>query len=490
MLARCGFCGGAKGLSFEIKASQGLRDAQRIFNHCLQKPCAGELEPSVRLGLAENLAAWSVQCGADLEQQFALYWGASGFEEACLAASASCRQLAVALRGEKVPYDPYSCIALVAFARWAIPPKARVLKVPPDLPSDLLADRDLVVAGREQGLPWRAIQLYLAGRSLEYLSARGWPLHAFRRLLDSLPFDRRESLSERHKQARINRGDHKLSESADYLVGIRQRYRSKVEMLVADRRVRTRERLRHVARRATVWLEENDPEWLERLVPSQRAAGPDLVDQRGRVVEFLRSVRECKIPHRLKEKTRVRDGAEAQGMRFAGYYRLLEHINGPLYRWMLANDSDWFHAAVEERKAEVAALRRGWQFDRAVLASHRKALGLNRVEYGALIGVCRSTVLRWETGRKIPRPAQTKAIGNLLEQMPIHCEEWREAYEAARTFDPLTLLVHRLFLGLTRTQYAELIGVDRHCVLFWETSRTIPKLEHRRRIEALVSRIP
>ena len=70
--------------------------------------------------------------------------------------------------------------------------------------------------------------------------------------------------------------------------------------------------------------------------------------------------------------------------------------------------------------------------------------------------------------------------------MPVDDESWKAAYDAARTFDPVIGLVHRLGLGLTRPQYAELLGTDRHAVLRWETGKAIPTPAHKKAISDLI----
>lgn len=487
MLARCAICGGERGRPFVLQRCAGRRDVQHLFDRCLRNPFDCRLQPAARLHLVERLAAWAAHSATDLEQQFAAYWGANGFKEACSEANASCRQLTMAMRGDKVPYDPYTCIALAAFAHWVLPPAELVRNASVNLPDERGKDGSLVAAARQQGLPWGAVQLYLKGRTVQYLDCRGWPRHAIASFLNSLPDHQRESLMDRHKNARFSRGNYEPAESEEYLAGIRERYREQAKRAVIERGARTRVRLRHLARKATSWLEKDDADWLEKLVPSQRAAAPDLPMRRGNVLELLQSMQCCPVPHCFNGRIRVRNGVEARGIRSAGYYTLLERMDAPLYRWMIANDSEWFHTTVEARIARDAAARRGWQFDRLAVLSHRNALGLNRTQYGSLVGVCRSTVLRWEIGKKKPRPAQRKAIGNLFTQMPVENEEWKAAYEAAQRFNPLTGLVHRLALGLSRPQYAKLIGVDRHCVFRWETGQAVPSPEHRKAIDELAS---
>lgn len=47
----------------------------------------------------------------------------------------------------------------------------------------------------------------------------------------------------------------------------------------------------------------------------------------------------------------------------------------------------------------------------------REACGLSQAEVGAVIGVTRSTVSRWETGRREPRPNLAHRYADVLDRL-------------------------------------------------------------------------
>jgi len=54
------------------------------------------------------------------------------------------------------------------------------------------------------------------------------------------------------------------------------------------------------------------------------------------------------------------------------------------------------------------------------LAAQRRALGISRQALAKALGVDESTVFRWETGKRIPRPAILYRIDELLSS----CAKW------------------------------------------------------------------
>ncbi len=156
--------------------------------------------------------------------------------------------------------------------------------------------------------------------------------------------------------------------------------------------------------------------------------------------------------------------------------------------------------AVEELAAQVstllAARRRGMavppapreeaekvRFSRRTLRGIRHRFDLTQQELARLLEVSPVTVTAWETGKSRPRKANLAQIVTLrdMDQAQVDKALGRESVPQLIRPDRLKKLRDRL--ALTQSELADLIGVSTASVTSWETGKTTPSREMRRKID-------
>jgi len=150
---------------------------------------------------------------------------------------------------------------------------------------------------------------------------------------------------------------------------------------------------------------------------------------------------------------------------------------------------------VAEVKALVAARRREMavppaprdetekvRFSKRTLRSIRRRFDLTQQELAELLEVSPVTVTAWETGKSRPRKANLAQIVTLREMNQGQVDEALGRESVPQAIRPDQLKKVRDRFGLTQAELAGLIGVSVASVTSWETGKTAPSRETRRKI--------
>ena len=119
----------------------------------------------------------------------------------------------------------------------------------------------------------------------------------------------------------------------------------------------------------------------------------------------------------------------------------------------------------------------------------RERLNITQTKLAKLLGVSIASVRNWEAGEATPRQKNVERIKE-LEQTPEESIKEEVGVEESDEFDTSRLAELKNELNLTREQLAELLGVTANTVWNWETGRTTPFPENRKKIRELEQNPP
>ena len=133
---------------------------------------------------------------------------------------------------------------------------------------------------------------------------------------------------------------------------------------------------------------------------------------------------------------------------------------------------------ITELEARIATLRAQSKdrekYSPEAVKKDRARLELSAAEYADLVGVSMITIFSWESGRTAPRPEQVekwlRVRGMSREQA------WKAAgIEEVKEFSGKAVRAERARLGLSASDYGELVGVSMLTIYNWEKGRSIPR---------------
>lgn len=165
------------------------------------------------------------------------------------------------------------------------------------------------------------------------------------------------------------------------------------------------------------------------------------------------------------------------------------------FREELADVQDALNQVSDELRGLISAGAAGGALEEAdripfsseMLKRLRDGFDLTQQELAQLLDVSPVTVTAWETGKSRPRRSNLAEIAKLrdAEQEEIDRRLGREPVPDLSGSDIKRL---RKGLGLTQTALAELVGVSAAAVTSWETGKTVPSRENRRKLAELAQK--
>lgn len=132
-------------------------------------------------------------------------------------------------------------------------------------------------------------------------------------------------------------------------------------------------------------------------------------------------------------------------------------------------------AELEAKIAELRALARSREkYSSEAVKKDRARLELSAADYAELVGVSMITIFSWESGRTEPRPEQLEkwlAVRSLSRE-----QAWRAlGIEEVKEFSGKAVRAERERLGLSASDYGDLVGVSMLTIYNWEKGRSIPR---------------
>lgn len=132
-------------------------------------------------------------------------------------------------------------------------------------------------------------------------------------------------------------------------------------------------------------------------------------------------------------------------------------------------------AELEAKITELRALAKSREkYSRDAVKKDRARLELSAADYADLVGVSMITIFSWESGRTEPRPEQLEkwlAVRGLSRE-----QAWKQlGIEEVKDFSGKAVHAERQRLGLSASDYGELVGVSMLTIYNWEKGRSVPR---------------
>lgn len=108
-------------------------------------------------------------------------------------------------------------------------------------------------------------------------------------------------------------------------------------------------------------------------------------------------------------------------------------------------------------------------------------MGLLQRDLAGIIGVDESTIHNWECSHSQPQDLITPRIIEFLEYNPFSKDSESGYPKRLETFGH-NLRMKRIYEGITQKYLAQILGVSVDAIRDWESDRTKPQLENRKKL--------